>query len=95
MPLQSGTRLGVYEVLSPLGAGGMGEVYRSRDTKIGREVAINALALAHPGPVASRFVVSRDGQQFLFPAIGRSLSSTDSNSSPIAVVVNWAAALQK
>ncbi len=43
MPLAAGTRLGQYEVLSPIGAGGMGEVYRGRDTKLGREVAIKVL----------------------------------------------------
>ena len=41
--LSAGTRLGPYEVLSALGAGGMGEVYRARDTKLGREVAKRAL----------------------------------------------------
>ena len=43
MPLQAGTRLGPYEVLSLIGAGGMGEVYRARDTRLGREVAIKVL----------------------------------------------------
>ena len=43
MPLQPGTRLGTFEILGPLGAGGMGEVYRARDTKLGREVAIKVL----------------------------------------------------
>ena len=43
MPLASGDRLGPYEIVSPLGAGGMGEVYRARDSKLKREVAIKVL----------------------------------------------------
>jgi serine/threonine protein kinase len=43
MPLSPGTRLGAYEILSPLGAGGMGEVYRARDTRLDRTVAIKVL----------------------------------------------------
>jgi eukaryotic-like serine/threonine-protein kinase len=43
VPLASGSRLGPYEIVAPLGAGGMGEVYRARDTRLKREVAIKVL----------------------------------------------------
>lgn len=43
MPLPSGTKLGPYEVQSPIGAGGMGEVYRAKDTRLDRTVAVKIL----------------------------------------------------
>src|SRR3984957_6068820 len=46
MALTAGTRVGPYEILAPIGAGGMGEVYRARDTKLDRDVAIKVLPAA-------------------------------------------------
>src|SRR5262245_47493933 len=57
MPIGPGTRLGPYEIESAIGAGGMGEVYRARDTKLGRTVAIKVLpdALAADPERIARF----------------------------------------
>jgi serine/threonine-protein kinase len=57
MPLLAGTRLGPYEIVCAIGAGGMGEVYRARDTQLGREVAIKVLpeSVAHDPDRLGRF----------------------------------------
>ena len=57
MSLTPGTKLGPYEILAPLGAGGMGEVYKAKDTRLDRTVAIKVL----PSHVASNPEV---GQRF-------------------------------
>ncbi len=57
MRLSNGTTLGAYEILAPVGSGGMGEVYQAHDTKLGRDVAIKVLpeAFAHDPQRLSRF----------------------------------------
>ena len=57
MQLPPGSRIGPYEVIAPIGAGGMSEVYRARDTRLDREVALKILPaeLAGRGPAAARF----------------------------------------
>ena len=65
MTLSPGTRLGPYEITAAIGAGGMGEVFRARDTKLNRDVAIKVLpeALAHDDERLARFTSRRSGRR--------------------------------
>ena len=60
--LPPGTSLGPYEILSPLGAGGMGEVYRARDTRLGRDVAVKVLAAPLVSSPAARERFQREAR---------------------------------
>ena len=62
MALTQGTRLGPYEIIAPLGAGGMGEVYRARDSKLGRDVAIKVLPPAFAEDAARMARFEREAQ---------------------------------
>ncbi|HEV2105327.1 MAG TPA: serine/threonine-protein kinase, partial [Candidatus Eisenbacteria bacterium] len=62
MTLEPGGRLGPYEVLGPLGAGGMGEVYRARDTRLGREVAVKVLPAGRAATPEARARFEREAR---------------------------------
>jgi serine/threonine protein kinase len=101
MPLAPSTRLGPYEILSAIGAGGMGEVYRARDTTLERDVAIKVLpdAFAHDAERMARFAPkplfdARFGNRpFDISPDGRRFllanSLEDAGHMPMTVVVNW------
>jgi serine/threonine protein kinase len=91
MSVAPGTRLGPYEILAPLGAGGMGEVYRARDTRLAREVAVKVLPerLARDPELARRFEraarSARGDQSMVFCMVG--LSSRTPRFSPRSATV--------
>ena len=62
MPLASGARLGPYEILAPLGSGGMGEVYRTRDPRLNRAIAIKILPQATAADPERRARFEREAQ---------------------------------
>ena len=73
MSLAAGTILGPYKILSPLGAGGMDEVYRAKDTRLDRDVAIKLLpadvAVSNAGWLASCGCLLRDARGIRHPCV--------------------------
>jgi serine/threonine protein kinase len=111
MSLDPGARLGPYEILAAIGAGGMGEVYRARDPRLGRDVAIKVMAATVDGK-GPRFTVIKTTALFTRRLVGnpngglygvspdgqRFLLNTEVEQtvpSPMTVVLNWTASLRK
>ena len=101
MPLSAGTRLGPYEIVSPLVAGGMGEVYRARDRKLKREVAIKILPdeFSRDPERVARFQREAEVLASLnhpnIAAIYDVQLAVDTSAPPIHVITNWTALLNK
>ena len=89
MALSVGTRLGVYEIQSPLGTGGMGEVYRARDTTLNRDVAIKVPlpAVANDPDRLARF--SREAQMLASLITRTSRRSMASKMSVACALSSW------
>ena len=98
MAVSPGKNLGPYEIISPLGAGGMGEVYKARDTRLDRTVAIKVLlgesfsrepaqplfVMPDIQAAGNKYVVARNGNEFLI-----ALKNPNWPASEIIVVENW------
>src|SRR6476646_7257936 len=89
MPLTAGSRLGPYEILAKIGEGGMGEVYRARDTKLRRNVAIKILPAPFAADVDRRMRFSREAHLLAslnHPNIAAIYGLEDSNSTTALVM---------
>ncbi len=88
MPLQAGTSLGPYQIESPLGAGGMGEVYRARDTQLDRDVALKVLPQAFTDDPDRLARFEREAKVLAslnHPNIGKRRQRVDTAAGPIQI----------
>ena len=83
MSLVPRNHLGPYEIIAPLGAGGMGEVYRARDTRLGRDVALKVLPVDLAGDTARRARFEREAR--LLAALNTPISWASTTSA----IVMW------
>jgi serine/threonine protein kinase len=81
--LESGTKLGRYEIRSKIGSGGMGKVYRARDEKLNRDVAIKVLPTT----------LSANGERLHW--FEQEAQADASNPAPVIVILNWTAILKQ
>ncbi len=65
MQIQAGTRLGPYEIVAPIGAGGMGQVWRAKDTRLERDVAVKLLPEDYAAVSGEEVVIARDNRPLL------------------------------
>ena len=89
MPLSPGTRIGPYEVVSPLGAGAMGEVFRARDARLKRDVALKLLPASYSGDADRRSRFEREAQVLAslnHPAIAQIFGVETSGDAPVIVM---------
>jgi serine/threonine protein kinase len=95
MTLKPGTQLGPYEIVTAIGAGGMGEVYRARDPRVGRDVAIKLSSERFTDRFEREIKagvgdVAADGKRFLLLAPAAENSTAQFN-----IILNWPALLKK
>jgi len=98
MLLSEGSRLGHYEILEPIGAGGMGEVYRARDPRVGREVAVKISAEHFSERFDREGTSDRSAEpsKYLYASRRRAeLSGEQKISQQLILIQNWTAAIRK